>query len=415
MITRPQLTLALCAIFIFSLVYSPFLLSMSMIGLLFVSILDWQRAEGRLKIKLNLSIKLIINTLQYNPAYLSVTLCFFLVLLSGWQTEDWSYWFSRLRIKLPFLLLPLVFVNLPAFSKRQYLGLVYFLLLLLLVTCLGVGINYLLHFEKITNSLEHGKSIPVPCNHIRFSLILVLGVIGGGWLWWERYAYRYNWERLLIGFTTLFLISFIFLLSVRSGLLALYSGLFILLIYYIHSTRRYWKAAMMTSAMAFAPVTAYFFLPSFNAKMDYMQEDLEMHQKGKGEHYSDSGRLTSIEVGLDIGNEHPLLGVGAGNLKQEVEEAYEAEHPESIEPKMPHNQWVHTYAGTGIFGVILFTFAFFYPLLHHGFFKKPVFLAFNSVIFSSFLTESTIENALGVGIYAFFLLLGLHYMQQHHD
>ena len=46
--------------------------------------------------------------------------------------------------------------------------------------------------------------------------------------------------------------------------------------------------------------------------------DVHLYQWDKGATYSDSERLISLSVGLDIVKDHPIFGVGAGNLRQEV-------------------------------------------------------------------------------------------------
>jgi hypothetical protein len=48
-------------------------------------------------------------------------------------------------------------------------------------------------------------------------------------------------------------------------------------------------------------------------------------------------------------------------------------------------------------------------------FENPVFLAFHTLIFMSFLMESTIENNFGISIYLLFLLIGLVYLNQSPD
>ncbi|MFN7115664.1 MAG: hypothetical protein ACK4TA_02635, partial [Saprospiraceae bacterium] len=205
-IGRSEIALALCALFVLALIYSRFLLSVSMFGLAILGLLDLYKTGKGWRIRFNPGLLQNIN----QPVYWVITLFFLIVFISGWQTEDWGYWLGRLRIKLPFLILPIAFLGLPVFSQRQYFGLIYFMLIALFVTCIGVGINYLLHFEVITESIKHGKSIPTPANHIRFSLLLTLGVLGGSWLAWKQYYWRFAWEKLVIQSITLFLFLFIF-------------------------------------------------------------------------------------------------------------------------------------------------------------------------------------------------------------
>jgi len=412
--TRQQLMLFFCALLLVALIYSPFLLSVSMFGLFVVSVLEVQFVPS-FRLGFNPELRANFKAFLSNKAYLAVTLFFFIVLLSGLFTDDFSYWLERLRLKVPFLGLPFVFASMPKLSRRQYLGLFYFLVLLIFVTSIGIGVNYALNFEAIQVAIGRGQAIPTPRNHIRFSLVLALSILAGGHLFTQQFYWRKRWERWLILGITLFLFFFIHVLSVRSGLLVLYMAIGVLAVRYMVVTKKYAVGIAGLAGLLLLPILAYIFVPSFKMKIDYARWDLKMHLSGKGEHYSDSGRITSLKVGLQIGNEHPVLGVGAGDLKQEVQRVYANDYATIDQKLMPHNQLVSVYAGMGIVGLLLFLFAFFYPLFYHKNYRDNLFLAFHVVVFFSFMIENTIENSIGIAFYVFFLLLGLNFLSEERD
>ncbi len=412
LIQRRHLALFLCVVLIAALIYSPFLLSASMIGLAVLFTFSWQWDQP--------------GWLRFNPhffdyfrrffssrVHLSVTLSFFIVLLSGYLTEDYTYWMERLRLKVPFLVLPIIFCGLPSFSRREYFGLLYFLVFALVMTCIGIGLNYLLNFEAINLLLKQGQPMPTPRNHIRFSLLLALGILAGAYLWQVGYYLKYQWERTALLVAVVFLFFFIHILSVRSGLAVLYLAILVLAVRYVYLTGRYWVALGAGGAMTIVPLIAYFTIPSFQSKVAYVKHEIWVQQNDVPDaNYSDAGRLASLKIGMEIGNEHPLFGVGAGNLRQEVRYRYAEKYPKVNEPKMPHNQFVSVYAGMGITGLLLFIFAFLYPLIHHHNYRDPLFLAFHVVVLGSFMAENTIENSIGVAFYLFFLLLGLNFLEK---
>ena len=255
--------------------------------------------------------------------------------------------------------------------------------------------------------------MPTPRNHIRFSLTLALGIIAGAYLYWEKFYLKYRWEPKMILGVTAFLFVFIHLLSVRSGLACLYMAIICLSARHVYLTRNYWIGFGVLLFLLLAPVVAYYTIPSFKAKIAYVKYDRWIRANDKpGEDYSDSARLVSLKIGMQIGNEHPLVGIGAGNLKPEVYRRYAELYPEVEEPKMPHNQFVSVYAGTGIIGLLLFLVAFLYPLFYNKNYRNPLFLGFHVIVFTSFLAENTIENSIGVAFYASYLLLGLNYLSR---
>lgn len=459
-IHRKQLSLFLYAVIISALIYSPFLLSAGMIGLavIFTFQIDWSKAGW---LRFNPKFFHYFTQFFRSRTHLIITLFFWIVFVSGLMTEDWDYWSNRLLMKLPFLVLPIIFCGLPQLSQREYWGLLYFLVFALTLTCIGIGIHYILHFEEINTIMQQGRPMPTPRNHIRFSLILALGVIAAFLLYQVRFYFKYQWESKALLAAAIFLFLMIHLLSVRSGLAALYLAIFILAIRYVWQTGRYGVGLAVGVSMLLIPVMAYQTIPSFQAKVAYVRYEFWIRENNLSGNYSDLWRIISLRMGMEIGNEHPIVGVGAGNLRQEVKARYAAQYPEMEQIRMPHNQLISVYAGTGLVGLSVFLFAFFYP-----FFSRKVesrksgsrenskenqasaipldtstsrpttydlqtsppkifdlqtsqdkafnlFLAFHVIVFASFMVENTIENSIGVGFYAFFLLLGLQHSTSH--
>lgn len=404
-VNRIHLALFCCCLIIASIIYSPFLLSVAMIALGVITIFKIEKSPT-VRIGFRKALVDDFRQLLRSPPFLVLSFFFFIVFFSGLYSEDFGDWWDRLRKKIPFLTLPLVFISLPTFSKKQYLGIYYFLILILFFTSIGIGINYCLNFDAITESMLRGQAIPTPRNHIRYSLLMAIGIISGAYLYQKNYHWKYLWERQLILGITIFLFFFIHVLSVRSGLLMLYLSLFVLLLFYIYRSRRYAVATIALIALTSIPFLAYYSVPSFKAKIDYARWDMKMYMAGKGASYSDSERLISLEIGWEIAKDYYLFGIGSGDIKNEVKNRYAQDYP-SIKHKLPHNQFLFTWASNGIIGLALFLYAFFYPLLYKGNYKHPIFLSIHVIIFFSFMMENTIETSMGVGIYCFFLLLGL--------
>ena len=405
---KQHLVLFFYAVTIAALVLSPFLLSVGMIALAVLSLIRFQVGPRVFRVAFDKeAIGRMLRILRY-PPFAAVTLFFFIVLLSFWQTEDFGYWLARLRIKVPFLALPLAFLGHPRLEERQWQGLLYFFLLLLLITAIGVGLNYWAHYEDIQLMLKQGQPMPTPRNHIRYSLLLALGVVSGGYLYSKGYYLRYPWERYFVAGATVALFLFIHLLSVRSGILALYVALSFLAVRYILVSRRYAWGLGLLAALIAVPVAAYQYVPSFRAKVDYMRWGLIKFQEGEGAAYADTGRIVSLKVGWELARRHPFFGVGAGNLQHEVDRAFEVSYPQLPEPLVPHNQLLFVLAGTGIAGLALFLFALFHPLFYRRNYRHPFLLGFYGIVLTAFMIEHTIENSMGVGFFMFFLLLFLN-------
>lgn len=405
--------ISLVFIWMVAMVFSAeFILSMAMFLMVLLALFQLRIDGQQVRFGWRQELPANLRKLTANLAFMVISMPFLIVLVTAFWSGDLDYTLERLRIKLPFVILPFAFISVPKFRRREILFVLYFLVLLMFVACVHVGINYLANFEEINGMIGKGKSIPTPSNHIRFSLVLGAAIVAGGALFHERFYLRYPWERPLIGVVTLFLFAFIHILSVRSGLVVLYITIFALLLWYVYRTRRFGLGIGVTACLLLLPFAAYKTIPSFQTKIQYAQWDLRQYWQGTGTDYSDSERLTSVKVGLQIGNQHPLIGVGAGDLRQEVSKMYAVQYSGKHLPKMPHNQLVSVYAGAGLFGLVAFLGAFFLPLYYQHNYQNALFVALHIIVFFSFMMENTVENNFGVSFYLLFLLLGLNYLQK---
>lgn len=401
----------LSMVWMVSMVFShEFVLSQTMI--LLVALALFERRPGFPWLRFRRGLR--ENTIawwRYTPN-LMIAIPFLLVLVSGLWSSDFFYTLERLRIKLPFLVLPWAFAGIPRFSRKEYRFVLYFLTGMMATACLYVGFNYLLNFDQINQLIGMGKTIPTPSNHIRFSLVLCFAILSGIYLFREGAVLRYSWERRVLLVVTVFLFVFIHMLSVRSGLLALYAALFVWLLRYVILTRKWAVAAVAAGLLILLPAAAYQVFPSLRAKIAYSRWDILQHRQGTGANYSDSDRLTSLEVGWKVVKEAPVFGVGAGDLKREVTEEYvEGNFAEAQIQKMPHNQFLTILAGTGIAGLAVFLAGFFHPLFYQRNYRDFLFLGLYAVVFLSFMMENTIENNFGVSFFLLFLLLGLNQLK----
>lgn len=339
------------------------------------------------------------------PALVCLSLLLLVPALSFFWSLDIAYWWTRTRVRLPFFVLPFAFANLPQLSKRDLCMVLYLLVWVMVLFCIGVWINYGLDYENIQEGLAQGHSIPVPRHHIRFNLILVTAILSGGWLWWQRFVWRYPEERRYLGGAVLFLFYFLHVLSVRSGMAALYIALFYTALRFIWRTRRWKTGVVVLVGMAALPFLALKTLPSLQTKIEYTLHDWNQYRAGLGDDYSDAERWVSLSIGWQLFREAPWLGIGAGDLPMEVQRVANDHFSHyTIEPKLPHNQFIYILAGTGLLGLLASCIAWFATIFegnNRGFY---LFSAFQFVVFVSFLVEYTLETSIGVTFYLFYLL-----------
>lgn len=385
-----------------------FFLSQAMFWLLLSSLLALKKTFPFIGISQDL--KENFKSLWQYRAFLTTMLFFIIVLISGFWSFDKHFWLEKVRVRIPFIIIPIAFAWLPSISKRQYFSIFYWMLWLASIVMAGVLVNYYNDYEQITETLLDGKNIPVPMNHIRFSLLIAFTIAGGFILYYAKFYWKFKWERYLIFLLTIFLFVGIHILSVRSGIFALYGTLALLgFRFFIIIRKQYIRGFLGLVALCSLPFLAHKLIPSLQKKVTYGIRDYNHFKQGKGKDFSDAERFGSIMVGWDIAKRYPLLGCGYGDLPCEIENTYYFVFPQEKEFKLPHNQFIITLAGLGAIGLMIFLFAFLFPLFYKRNYQDWFFLALHIIIFFSFLVEATLETQIGVAIYSFFLGLGLNY------
>jgi O-antigen ligase len=384
----------LCLIFIAAfLSSSPAFLSITIIAFLLLAFANGNLKESWQKFK-------------KHKGYVATTGIFFIIVYSGIYSELTPYYWDRARVALPFLILPFAFSSLPKLSERQFQLVFYGLLVAVTLVSIGTFINYVSDFEFYTEALEHGRPIPTPIHHIRFSLLIAYTIIIGFWLLINKVIYRFKWEKWLISVAIFFLFVWVHILSVRSGIVVLYVTLFLLSLQYVFKTKRYLLGLSVVLMILAAPFLAYNFVPSFQNRMDYALYDFQSMQNGKTKNFSDGERIISLQMGIEIGNKNPWFGVGIGDLDNEIRKIYAEKYPEFI-VKRPHNQLLFFYVAIGVIGTIAFLILFLLPLLYQKNYKDELLLAFYIIVSLSFMVETTIGSAIGTAFYIFFLLLSM--------
>jgi len=322
-----------------------------------------------------------------------------------WSTDMHS-WNERIDIKLPFLLLPLSFALLPKFSTKQL-----FILTISIAFMLLVGAGYSTYFyikssAYYIHQYEFSGTLPTPAesDHIVFSLCISLFIV------WSVYFFPYIktvYWKWFIAITAILLGLYLHLLSAKTGLVTLYIFLFSWVIYLIIKKNRM-MAFGVIAALAIFSFFAWNYIPTFRQKILYVKYTYILYRQGEiTGNYSDMGRVVSDKIAIRLIEEHPLRGVGAGDILEEMKKGYDRWYPQIKEEQrlFPHNQFLSSGVGCGILSIVMLAIVAIFPMLsitksRQGFFSFVIAL----MLFVPLLVEPFLEIQFGVFVYLFFLL-----------
>jgi len=331
--------------------------------------------------------------------------------LTWFWTEDKGNWGTRLEVKLPFLLLPLAFAFLPRFTAKQ-------LQLFTLVSAflfLG-GAIYTVSFlvaDSAANIKKYRYAEVLPTlpknDHIRASLAVALFIVWCFYLW-PMLKGAAKW---VITAIAAFLIIYLHILAVKSGLLSLYIfgvgwGL------YMAIAKRKLAGIIAIILIPLFLTLAIKFMPTLRERANYVYFSWFMFKLGdKSGNYGDINRLMSYKIAFNLIKDHPLTGVGTGDMLAEMTKGFHKWNPDLPEQSviLPHNQFLTVALGCGIPAMVLFLIWVFMPLAalkknRQGFFFFMVWF----LLFLQLMIEPVLEVQFGVFVILFFLLLQKHEM-----
>ncbi len=330
--------------------------------------------------------------------------------ISWFWSENVNYWQDRVQTKLPFLLLPLSFSLLPAFTTRQLKQYTIGLCVLMIL-----GIGYSLSFlvidpQRYIEGYIQSHVLPTPAigDHIRFSMAVALSTA------WCLYMLPQLRERLIRAFIVISILIFsvyLHILAAKTGLVAFYI-LMLAWAFYQASRKNRLLGATTICLIILSGILAIKFIPTLNYRFGYTLYSYQQYISGNiSGDYSDVGRVISYKLGLQLIQDHPVTGVGVGDIWSEMNRLYEQDYPH-IPPTqrlIPHNQFLTTAVGAGIVNLILFLWWFIAPLTkikrnRAGFYFFTTWL----MLLFFLMTDASLEVQFGVFVFLYFLLWQWH-------
>lgn len=356
----------------------------------------------------------ITGFIKYKPFL--AQLCIIVVALFGCiYSTDLSNGFKILTTYSPFLFMPIAFGAIKAFTKKQFIFILYAYTSIVFIATIIILINYFLHYDSINIGLKQGQAIPTPYHeHIRFSLMICFSICALIYLVIKNYTIsNAKMEKRIQLSMICCLVIAIHVLSVRSGILSLYICLIAIAAYMIIYFKKYLYGICILAFIVIAPIASYSFIPSVQNKINYMFWDLDQMKNNNAKNYSDAERITSIVAGWKIAQKNIWIGVGTGDINQEMNQLYEQDYKWLAikNRKMPHNQWIWLWASNGIIGVVSLLFSVLYVLFYHKHYKNILLICFFIITISSFLYEHTLQTQVGVAFYVLSLLIILNYLR----
>lgn len=340
--------------------------------------------------------KKLWNNFINNKAMALFSLSFLFLLLSFFYSDNLRYLGERLQIKIPILLYALIWPSIGVLSKQQFKIIFYSLIGVCVISAGGILTNYALHFEEINQLYLQSKIMPGPINHIRYSLLIVFAICVIYYYIKQQYTGSKTEKKLLVA-AALFLILFLHIYSVRSGLLTLYAVIAIGIINQVIATKNYKQVGVAVGALIGIVMISLAISPTMRNKLINTKQDVNVYTNHEDPNYNSlATRMVSYKTAIEIAKENIWLGCGQGDLRDKNDALFKRDYPSIITPIIPHNQFIYYLAATGLIGLIIFSFAFTAPIWVNKFYKLELMQFAYAILLIAFQFEAMLETQIGV-------------------
>lgn len=347
------------------------------------------------------------NQLKSDKAFWALLSVFFIHIAGLFYTENFDYALLDLKIKVPILLLPIVFASSVRLSKVQFKRVLEVLVLSAFASSIYAFIIYLLYFGNEIKELREISSI---ISHIRLSLLNAIASFAAFYLVFKhkKLFSIYSISLLII---SIWLFVFNGILGARMGILVYFVMAALFAFYLIYTMRKWWLTISLIVAVFAFPIITYLSIPSVKMRVDEIGFEVNNYKNGgDASGQSIAQRFVYWKIAIDLHRTAPIIGIGTGDIKDAYANYYLA-HPDLLQEKFQHrahNQYLSILVTFGIIGLLIFLYGVISPM----FYLRKQFDYFYIVFFISFLLsmtmEDTIETQAGVTFYAFFNVLFLY-------
>lgn len=327
------------------------------------------------------------------------------VLLSVlWSTDTYNWW-RAVEVKVPLLTIGLGLTAVPI-TRYLWRWIIAFLLLLTVMGSIWSVWQFIANSNEILQGYLQAKVMPTPFDndHIRFSWLVVLVII----LSLQTLVKSSSKNISTVVYILLgWLILYLHLLAAKTGLLCLYAAAMLFIIHKIFVANNKVPGILLIVAFFVVPVIAYVSMPSLHNRVQYILYDFSNYSKGvfiAGS--SDGARVLSLQAGWQLLTQHPVIGVGFGDLKSAIEQWHQSYYPQSFPTDrfLPLNEWLLYGAASGWIGIIALTTGIFL-LLRTAWSSNINSRMLCIVLVIPLITDDTLESQFGVVIFIFVLMV----------
>jgi len=391
-------TVCIWGLLAFSFSLSPALISISFILLSVIGLLQFNLKEFT-KFEAILSAVFVLFFLSSAASFL--------------YSQNTDEAIRKLILKLPILCFPLVFNALKKTDQKHFSNIVLVGLYAMYLPAVVSVYNYISNKTLFDQLILESKPLPIEFGygiyHIQFSILLAISVVLGVYILLHRKSWNLgSFNKTLISIISILNFVFLHILSARTGLLALYFGLLMILLPALIKMPLRNKIISVVAGLLL-PILILSVSSSLRNRLKNTAADFDVAWSGKDANdYSFAMRVQAWKNATQIIQKNALFGVGIGDADKVLQENF-AQMNIRISPanrKNPHFQLLETAAQSGMVSAFLFLLILGLSLFGNPN-KNSLLASIALLLFIASCFESILERQASVVAFAAFIALAL--------
>jgi len=321
-------------------------------------------------------------------------------------TSNMEFGLYDLEIKMSFFLFPLVLASLPRLTRSA----VHKISMAFILGCGVAAIaNLIIAYGNYSESGEVNDLLYGGLSHFHhtsyYSMYLCLALVMIFYYLIHPLEHNPKWSSWILALLVPFFIMIIIILMAKSGVLTLGVILLATLLYLLFM-RRFTALLILSSFIAIGSGGALYYTPDAFKRIEstWIVASQSPENRDLTSAESTAGRIMVWEQAIGLIKDNWVLGVGTGDIKDELVSRYRKEGYTGIEEKQlnAHNQFLQSFGALGVFGFLALALGLILPAIHAIRKKHFVYFMFILIIIVNAMTESILEVQAGVVFYAFF-------------
>ncbi|MEZ5025691.1 MAG: O-antigen ligase family protein [Chitinophagales bacterium] len=349
-----------------------------------------------------------VKTILKNKLYISIILLVSIYIVSCFISTDKIQAFILIRNKISWLFIPIT-LSLFDIDRRKLKIIIGFATILAITQALFALFFLVKHYGEIGQLYATGNVLPViKIHHVQIAVLMAICVVV---LVANFLNTNQKKEKIISILAVLFLFLFLHIFAVRTGIILMYAMLLCYLSWYYIQLKK-WKIVWMSSiSLVFLFFIFYQTSTNLKSKVDYMFYDIYQYtnQTTTKHFYSDSRRLQSIKIGVDVLKKYPIFGTGVGDLYDECAKRYQQQYPELDKSYyfLPHCQYLYFLSAFGYLLGFLAIVCFVFPLYYFAKNQQMLLLSIYLACLLFAIWDAYIGTLFGTCLYVLIIGIGI--------